>query len=48
MPSPPPGVPIRPSIAASVTIIQNGCSPWSARWSDQLALMKVRLAAILE
>ncbi len=31
---PPPGSPIWPSMAASTTVIQKGCSPWSPRCSD--------------
>ncbi|MCY1245079.1 hypothetical protein D3C81_1217880 [compost metagenome] len=45
-PKPPPGRPICPSIAARVTSIQNGCSPWSERCSDQAILSMVRAAAI--
>ena len=33
-------------MAASTTVIQIGCSPWSARCSDQVVVMKVRVAAI--
>ena len=33
-------------MAASATPIQNGCSPWSARCSDQLTVTSVRRAAI--
>ena len=40
--TPPPGRPICPSIAASATSAQNGCSPCSARCSDQLAVKSVR------
>ena len=46
LPKPPPGSPIWPSIAASVTTIHGACSPCSTRWSDQFALMRVRFAAI--
>ena len=40
------GSPMWPSIAASVTPIQNGCSPWSCRVSDQESEIIVRLAAM--
>ena len=36
-----PADPICPSMAASAIAIQNGCSPWSARCSDQLTVMSV-------
>jgi hypothetical protein len=45
-PKPPPGKPIWPSIAASTRPSQTGCSPCSARCSDQLTVIIVRPAAI--
>jgi hypothetical protein len=43
---PPPGSPICPSMAARTTVIHTGCSPWSARWIDQLVATMVLVAAI--
>ena len=33
-------------MAASTTVIQIGCSPWSARCSDQVVVMNVRVDAM--
>lgn len=46
MPETAPGRPIWPRTAASAIAVHGGCSPYRARWSDQVTDTKVRFAAI--